>query len=104
MAQGLDNVFANTAKYAATRMRLSSSLGDGHLELRLRDFGPGVAEHEHSLVLGKGVRGANAADVPGFGLGLYTAARLMEGMGGSCSTRSAADGGFEVVLTVLLSG
>lgn len=103
MAQVLDNVFANTSKYAGTRMRLTSALDEHSLEVRLRDFGPGVPEHEHPTLLGKGMRGSNATDTPGLGLGLYTAARLMERMGGALATRNAPSGGFEVVLTVPLS-
>ncbi|MDJ1370595.1 HAMP domain-containing sensor histidine kinase [Gulosibacter molinativorax] len=103
LAQVLDNVFANTSKYAGTVMRLERDIEGEHLALRLRDFGPGVPAHEHPVLVGKGVRGSNAADVPGFGLGLYTAARLMERMGGSLATRPAEGGGFEVDLALPLS-
>ena len=56
---------------------------DGGVALALRDAGPGVPEGDIARIFDKGYRGANAAGVPGSGLGLYMARSLVEVHGGA---------------------
>ena len=92
MRQVFDNVVANSRKYAATPVTVASRLEGDFLVVDVRDTGPGVPSGELEAILGKGVRGSNAEDRPGQGLGLFTASYLMERMGGSLHCRDAAPG------------
>ena len=92
MRQVFDNVVANSRKYAATPVTVASRLEGDFLVVDVRDTGPGVPSGELEAILGKGVRGSNAAGRPGQGLGLFTASYLMERMGGSLHCRDAAPG------------
>lgn len=119
MRQVIDNLLSNARKFAGTPVTLTavivetdagSARRDGWLRaLRLvfSDAGPGVSEQDLAVILAQGVRGSNAADVPGSGLGLFIAARLMEQMGGELAvgSRAAVDGSsFTVSLLLPLSG
>lgn len=102
MRQVVDNVLVNSAKYAGTEVRLDGALSEEFLVLRFRDSGPGVPAEELDAILGRGVRGSNAGDAPGEGLGLFTASKLMERMGGSLSCHDARPG-LAVVVEVPLA-
>jgi signal transduction histidine kinase len=69
----------------------------GMVTLEVRDEGPGIAEDEQEAALGRFRRIGDHA-VPGTGLGLYLARRLVEGMGGELSLRSAPGAGCTVVV------
>lgn len=92
MRQVVDNILVNAAKYAGTEVRLDGDLAEDYLVLRFRDSGPGVPAAEVDAILGRRVRGSNAGDAPGEGLGLFTAAKLMERMGGSLACHDARPG------------
>lgn len=92
LTQVFDNILANAAKYAGTSVTVTGRLAGSMLELRFADRGPGVEASELLTIFGRGVRGANAGDRPGFGLGLYTCARLMERMGGDISAENTSQG------------
>lgn len=63
--------------------------------IEVRDYGPGIPEDEQEAALGRFRRIGDHA-VPGTGLGLYLARRLVEGMGGELELRSAPDAGCTV--------
>ncbi|HEX8003231.1 MAG TPA: ATP-binding protein [Mycobacteriales bacterium] len=69
----------------------------GMVEVEVRDEGPGIPEDEQEAALGRFRRIGDHA-VPGTGLGLYLARRLVEGMGGELSLRSARGMGCTVVV------
>lgn len=83
-------------------MVATGTLSAGLFQLRLRDFGPSLPTEELEAVLGKGVRGSTSGAQPGSGLGLYTAALLMERTGGSLHLE-AADPGLAVVIELPLA-
>lgn len=95
--QVLDNVLGNAAKYGAPPVDVTGAIDAGLLALTIRDHGPGVSEEDLPRLTAQRFRGANAADLPGFGLGLFTSSWLMERMGGSLTCHNVA-GGFAVVL------
>ncbi|MEL4503973.1 HAMP domain-containing sensor histidine kinase [Luteococcus sp. H138] len=104
LQQVVDNVVANAAKYGAPPLRLGSHLSDGLLEVTLTDAGPGVPADELALLSQPHYRASNAAGRPGQGLGLFTAAVLMEAMGGSLDLANGAEGtGFVATLTLALA-
>jgi signal transduction histidine kinase len=71
--------------------------GDG-LELAVRNSGPGIPEHEAAHVFDKFYRGANAAGLPGSGLGLYMARSVVEVHGGTLSLARPDAGGAEFTI------
>jgi signal transduction histidine kinase len=72
-------------------------LGAGLVAIEVRDYGPGIPEDEQEAALGR-FRRIGEHSVPGTGLGLYLARRLVEGMGGELELRSARDAGCVVVV------
>lgn len=104
LRQVVDNVVANATKYGAPPLRLASRLTDGLLQVSVTDAGPGVPADELALLTQPHYRASNAAGRPGQGLGLFTAAVLMEAMGGSLDLANGADGeGFVATLTLALA-
>lgn len=69
----------------------------GMVTLEVRDEGPGIPEDEQEAALARFRRIGDHA-LPGTGLGLYLARRLVEGMGGELSLRSAPGAGCTVVV------
>jgi signal transduction histidine kinase len=69
----------------------------GAVSVEVRDWGPGIAEDEVEAALGR-FRRIGEHSVPGTGLGLYLARRLVEGMDGELSLRSAAGAGTTAVV------
>lgn len=102
LQQVLDNLVANAVKYGAPPLRLGSRLTDGLLQVSITDAGPGVPDDELPLLTQPHYRASNAAGRPGQGLGLFTAAVLLEAMGGSLDLANAADG-FAATLTLALA-
>lgn len=68
------------------------------VRIRVDDAGPGVPLKLRQAVFERGERGA--ASAPGSGLGLYTARRLAEQMGGTLHVENRAGGGARFVLTL----
>lgn len=105
LAQVVGNVVANSYKYAGTRIDATARVlpDEPFLELRLADHGPGAPEAELALLTRRGHRGPNAEGTPGQGLGLHTAADLMERMGGGLDLSLGDDGGLVVGLMLPLA-
>lgn len=104
LEQVIDNVVANSAKYAGTPIDVAGRIVGPLLELTFADRGPGVPEAELSAIFGRGARGSNVGDVPGQGLGLFTSAYLMERMGGSIGAVNRYGGGLLVTVFIPLAG
>ncbi|WP_229217638.1 PAS domain-containing sensor histidine kinase [Massilia forsythiae] len=84
----------NALRYtpAGSALHVSGRRTGGGVELALRDEGPGVPEAEAPHIFGKGYRGANAAGLPGKGLGLYMARSVAEAAGGALGVVAAGGG------------
>ena len=86
LTQVVWNLVDNARKYAAAGQRLDieSTVADGHWRLRVRDYGPGIAEPERSAVFGAFIRADAHRDgsVPGVGLGLYLSRSIAKSHGG----------------------
>jgi PAS domain S-box-containing protein len=76
-------------------LHVSGRRAAGGIELALRDEGPGVAAADAPRIFEKGYRGANAAGLPGKGLGLYMARSVVEVHGGSLAVLAPDGGGAE---------
>lgn len=99
LRQVLDNVLGNARKYAAPPVEVTGAIDGDLLVLRVLDHGDGVPDDELPLIARRHYRARNAAGHPGQGLGLHTAAGLMERMGGDLSTTNTPDS-FVVSLTL----
>ncbi len=82
LGQVIDNVFANSYKYANTIIDISCKLTNDYIELDVLDYGNGVNEDELPLLFNKFYRGSNINKQSGSGLGLYISKYLMEKQGG----------------------
>src|SRR5205823_4125271 len=107
LEQILFNLVDNACKYAAgasdKRIELTATAGQGVVNLRVRDHGPGVPAGQLARLFhpfSKSVQEA-ANSAPGLGLGLALSRRLAESMGGDLRLENAAPGAaFTVVLPV----
>ena len=90
------NLFENAIKYAgdAEPRILVEGLEtmNGHSVVRVSDGGVGVPTHALEAIFESGVRGDNARHLPGSGLGLAFARRIMQAHGGTISALSVAEG------------
>ncbi len=102
LQQILDNIVSNAYKYADTEIKVSSVIEGNELVIKIIDFGPGVPDDELPLVTGKFYRGKNAADMGGYGLGLYIAQTLLTQMSGTLHCENRSDG-FSVIISLKLA-
>jgi signal transduction histidine kinase len=87
----------NALRYSpeGSPLTVSGSCVGGGVELALRNEGGGVPPADLPHIFGKGYRGANAAGLPGSGLGLYMARSVVDVHGGSLVHVAPAQGGAE---------
>ena len=84
LAQVLQNLLENARRYAGgSPVEVSTRERAGRIEIRVKDHGPGIPEHERAAIFSRGIRGSSSEETSGTGLGLFIAARLMIEMGGS---------------------
>ena len=86
---------ANAIKYhrpgVPPRIVITAESGDALLEIRVADNGLGLSEHDLDRVFGLFERGPS--DLPGTGMGLAVARRMLERLGGSMLAASEGPGG-----------
>lgn len=83
LQQVLDNIFANSYKYANTAILVAAMKNEEYLEIIVEDYGGGVPEEELTLIKEKFKRGSNVKQIEGAGLGLYISDYFMQKMKGS---------------------
>lgn len=103
LQQVLDNIYANSYKYANTDIDLAITRENHRLVIAIEDFGGGVSEEELPLLKEKFRRGSNAGALEGAGLGLYISDYFMREMGGELIVENGA-GGLRVSVVIPLSG
>ncbi|MCW1923074.1 HAMP domain-containing histidine kinase [Luteolibacter arcticus] len=102
------NLFENAIKYAGERpprIVVEGTVGSGgRILVRVSDQGVGVPTHALESIFESGIRGENARHLPGSGLGLAFARRIMEAHGGSISALPVVEGAaFELDFPAALS-
>lgn len=92
----LGNLVDNGCKWAASQVRVHSTLNHSTIEIMIDDDGPGLEASLREKVLQRGVRVDEAA--PGSGLGLAIVADLVELYGGSIELTAAPQRGLRAIL------
>lgn len=103
LQQVFDNLFANSYKYAGTKIDLSVSRTERYLAIRMEDYGGGVQAEELPLLMEKFKRGSNAANTEGAGLGLYISDYFMKEMHGELLLENGLNG-LKVTVRIAFSG
>lgn len=103
LQQVFDNVFANSYKYAGTKIDVSIHQARGCLSISVEDRGGGVSKEELPLLKEKFKRGSNAKHIEGAGLGLYLSERFMKEMRGELAVENG-ERGLKVTVSIALSG
>lgn len=101
LGQVLDNVIANSYKYADSPIEISFLLREQTFEIEIEDTGKGMNPEELSLVFNKFYRGTNAKEKNGSGLGLYISKYLMKRQEGDIVCFNT-ESGFRVRITLKL--
>jgi PAS domain S-box-containing protein len=90
----LQNVISNAIKYrrdgVKPRIVIAAEKGEAIIEVRVADNGLGLSDEELDRIFGLFERGTT--DVPGTGMGLATARRMLERLGGTILARSSGRG------------
>ncbi len=92
LQQVFDNIFANSYKYADTKINVEICAEDSYLTVCVEDYGGGVDESELPLLKEKFRRGSNTRNIEGAGLGLYISDYCMNKMQGRLDIENGAAG------------
>ncbi len=92
LQQVFDNLFANSYKYANSKIELAVWMEEKFLAVSLEDHGGGVDTSELPLLKEKFRRGSNTKDIEGAGLGLYISDFCMKKMGGRLDIENGSTG------------
>ena len=102
------NLIDNAIKYAAAgkRIALAVSCDDDHLELTVRDWGPGIDPEEHERIFDRfyRARAIRLAPIRGSGIGLALVQHIARAHGGDASVTSAPGDGATFRLRLPISG
>jgi len=102
--QAVTNLVGNAVKYGqGAPITVSISSGaSGHVRLTVRDGGPGIPLEDQERIFGQFERSSESENVPGMGLGLWLARRIVTAHGGAINLDSVPGEGatFSVVLPV----
>lgn len=94
MAQVVDNLLSNAAKYAQSSISVRYRSSSTHYEIEVVDDGPGVPEQDERNIFQSFFRSAQPTQgSSGFGLGLAIVKRIMEWHGGQAAYRRSVIGG-----------
>lgn len=100
----IDNLVENAIKYSplASTVSLHLSRSAHHVELRVKDSGPGIPPSLHERVFDRFYRAPNASQ-SGSGLGLTIARAAAQRHGGRISLSTPPEGGLEVLVQLMPS-
>ena len=89
LQQILNNLLSNAIKFTRQgEILLQAEYRDKELHFSVQDTGTGMTEEEKSRIFAAFERLDNARNIPGFGLGLAIASRLVSGMQGILAVKS----------------
>jgi signal transduction histidine kinase len=93
LGQVLQNLIGNAAKFGATRVEVSAAGENGAWVISVTDDGPGIPPEHAEEIFGMFSRLDPEAGVPGSGIGLAIAARVLERHGGRIWVEGRPGGG-----------
>ncbi len=93
LEQVLRNLIGNAAKYGRREVLVRIETTDDEVRASVLDDGPGVEPSELERVFELFVRGHATSSLPGAGIGLFVARRLVEAMGGRLWAENRPEGG-----------
>ena len=103
----LGNLVDNAAKYSAGQpvtLRLAAAAEPGGILVCVEDKGPGIDPEDLTRIFQPLLRGRNVGQLPGFGIGLTLAQRIIERHGGRLRLLPRAGGTVAEVWLPLLGG
>lgn len=103
LQQVFDNIFANSYKYANTKIEVTVQRNSSSLAVCMEDYGGGVSEEELPLLKEKFKRGSSVKDMEGAGLGLYISDYFMKEMRGELCVENGQNG-LKAAVVIPLSG
>lgn len=103
LQQVFDNIFANSYKYGNTEIDVTVCRRGNRLAVAVEDYGGGVDSQELPLLKEKYMRGSNAENLEGAGLGLYISDHFMKEMQGELILENGKNG-LRVTVLIVLSG
>ena len=98
----LVNVLENALRYSSSTSMVEVELADQHglVRVTVADHGPGVPPEERERVFERFVRGTDATDPVGAGIGLAITREFIQAHGGQCWLEETPGGGATVVMTL----
>jgi signal transduction histidine kinase len=101
LRQLVDNLISNAIKYSNSggEVLIDAHAEDGHVVVRVRDSGPGIALEHHVQIFEKFGRAGGGAK-PGTGLGLFLSRSFAEAHGGTLAVESRPGEGATFTLTL----
>jgi len=104
LRQLIDNLISNAVKYSESgaEVTVQAHVDDGHVVVRVRDTGPGIAV-EHQVQIFEKFGRATGSAKPGTGLGLFLARSFAEEHGGSLTVESRLGEGATFTLKLPVS-
>ena len=96
MSQVLNNLVSNAIKYSPQggQVSVTARRTAERIDIEITDQGPGIPPEEHELIFEPFRRGPSAdASIPGVGIGLSVARRIVEAHGGSIELQSTVGRG-----------
>lgn len=103
LQQVFDNIFANSYKYADTKIETEVQRAGNYLAISIEDYGGGVSKEELPLLKEKYKRGSHTGQIEGAGLGLYISDYFMKEMKGELVVENGQDG-LRVMVRLAISG
>ena len=103
MVRALVNLVRNAELHGGGLAQVRTVTGDGHVDIVVRDNGPGVPEHERERIFERFARAGGTKTGTGSGLGLSIVAGTVRRHGGEVWCTQADGGGAELVVRLPLS-
>lgn len=100
LTTALENIIGNSCKHTPRDTAIDITLNSSEtlVIIRVRDYGPGVAEKDLTQLAQPFYRAQASESVEGFGLGLSIAGRAVEKHGGKLRFANAQEGGLVVTI------
>jgi two-component system OmpR family sensor kinase len=100
LERAVSNLIANAIKFSPLKGAVIVTIhaAQGHADIAIRDYGPGVPDAELSSLFRPFYRGSNAVRADGHGVGLAIVQRVVQAHGGEIHAENAEGGGLRVAL------